>query len=79
MNWDVRQTKWFAHIYKKLHNNNAVVGDAAIKEIVNDPDIGAKKAATLLNYGSISSNVSDSSIFLVTPATKAFSLSILRP
>ena len=43
MTWDVRQTKRFARVYKKLHDNMVDDVDAAIAAVVEEPDIGEKK------------------------------------
>lgn len=47
MNWDVRQTRRFARIYKKLHDNVISEVDAAVEDVALDPDIGEKKKGDL--------------------------------
>lgn len=47
MSWEVRQTRRFARIYKKLHDNAATEVDAAIAEVARNPDIGEKKKGDL--------------------------------
>ena len=43
MSWSVRQTRRFARIYKKLHDNVVAEVDAAIETVAQNPDIGEKK------------------------------------
>ena len=47
MSWCVRQTRRFARIYKKLHNNIITEVDAAIEAVSEDPGIGEKKKGDL--------------------------------
>jgi len=47
MSWEVRQTRRFARVYKKLHTNICVDVDQAVAQIVVDPDIGVKKKVDL--------------------------------
>ncbi len=47
MTWAVRQTRRFARIYKKLHDNVAADVDTAVAAIAEDPDIGEKKKGDL--------------------------------
>ncbi|WP_306606023.1 type II toxin-antitoxin system RelE/ParE family toxin [Azonexus sp.] len=47
MTWDVRQTRRFARIYKKLHDNVAIEVDGAIDVVAVNPDIGEKKKGDL--------------------------------
>ena len=47
MNWDVRQTRRFARIYKKLHDNIVTEVDAAIEVVAASPDIGEQKKGDL--------------------------------
>ncbi len=47
MSWEVRQTRRFARIFKKLHDNVVVEVDAAIAAVAADPDIGEKKRSDL--------------------------------
>lgn len=47
MIWEVRQTRRFARVYKKLHDNVAADVDAAIDEVASNPDIGEKKKGDL--------------------------------
>ena len=42
MTWDVRQTRRFARIYKKLHDNVVTEVDGAIEVVADNPDIGEK-------------------------------------
>lgn len=44
MNWDVRQTRRFARIYKKLHDNVVTEVDTAVEAVAEDPNIGEKKS-----------------------------------
>ncbi len=45
--WKVRQTRSFARIYKKLHDNVVVDVDVAIASIQSNPDIGNRKKGDL--------------------------------
>ena len=47
MTWDVRQTRRFARIYKKLHDNVVTEVDGAIEVVADNPDIGEKKKGDL--------------------------------
>ena len=47
MNWGLRQTRRFARVYKKLHDNIVVEVDAAIDKVVQSPDIGERKKGDL--------------------------------
>jgi len=47
MNWDVRQTRRFARIYKKLHDNVAAEVDSAVEAVAQDPGIGERKKGDL--------------------------------
>jgi mRNA-degrading endonuclease RelE of RelBE toxin-antitoxin system len=47
MSWEVRQTRRFARIYKKLHDNAVAEVDAAVEAVAQDPDIGEKKKGDL--------------------------------
>ena len=47
MSWSVRQTRRFARIYKKLHDNIITEVDAAIEAVSEDPGIGEKKKGDL--------------------------------
>ncbi|WP_028874508.1 type II toxin-antitoxin system RelE/ParE family toxin [Tepidiphilus margaritifer] len=47
MSWSVRQTRRFARIYKKLHDNAVAEVDAAIETVAQNPDIGEKKKGDL--------------------------------
>ena len=47
MTWDVRQTRRFARIYKKLHDNVVTEVDGAIEVVAGNPDIGEKKKGDL--------------------------------
>jgi mRNA-degrading endonuclease RelE of RelBE toxin-antitoxin system len=47
MSWSVRQTRRFARIYKKLHDNVVAEVDAAIETVAQNPDIGEKKKGDL--------------------------------
>jgi mRNA interferase RelE/StbE len=47
MTWDVRQTRRFARIYKKLHDNVAIEVDGAIGVVAVNPDIGEKEKGDL--------------------------------
>jgi len=45
--WDVRQTRRFTRIYKKLHDNIVAEVDTAVEAVAQDPDIGEKKKGDL--------------------------------
>jgi len=47
MTWDVRQTRRFARIYKKLHDNVVTEVDGAIEVVAGNPDIAEKKKGDL--------------------------------
>ena len=47
MSWDVRQTRRFARIYKKLHDNMLAEVDAAVEAVARNPDSGEKKKGDL--------------------------------
>ena len=47
MTWEVRQTRRFARVYKKLHDNIAADVDAAVAAIAEVPNIGEKKKGDL--------------------------------
>ncbi|MFQ3216843.1 type II toxin-antitoxin system RelE/ParE family toxin [Paraperlucidibaca sp.] len=47
MTWTLQQTRRFARIYKKLHDNLIDEVDAAISTVAKDPDIGDKKKGDL--------------------------------
>jgi mRNA interferase RelE/StbE len=47
MTWALQQTRRFARIYKKLHDNLIDEVDAAISTVAEDPDIGDKKKGDL--------------------------------
>lgn len=47
MTWDVRQTRRFARIYKKLHDNVVIEVDSAIDVVAVNPDSGEKKKGDL--------------------------------
>lgn len=47
MSWEVRQTRRFARIYKKLHDNMVADVDAAVTAVAHNPDIGEKKKGDL--------------------------------
>ncbi|MBQ0713911.1 MAG: type II toxin-antitoxin system RelE/ParE family toxin [Paraperlucidibaca sp.] len=47
MTWTLQQTRRFARIYKKLHDNLIDEVDAAISTVAEDPDIGDKKKGDL--------------------------------
>lgn len=47
MSWEVRQTRRYARIYKKLHDNVVTEVDAAVAQIAKDPGIGEKKKGDL--------------------------------
>lgn len=47
MSWDVRQTRRFARVYKKLHDNVVTEVDDAIDAVAENPDIGEQKKGDL--------------------------------
>lgn len=47
MSWQVEQTKRFARIYKKLHDNIVPDVDEAVCAVADNPDIGEKKKGDL--------------------------------
>ena len=48
MNWEVRQTRRFARIYKKLTNATLIADtDAAVVYVAQDPDVGERKKGDL--------------------------------
>ncbi len=47
MIWNVHQTRRFARIYKKLHDNLATEVDVAIEVVANNPDVGERKKGDL--------------------------------
>ncbi len=47
MMWDIKQTKRFARLYKKLHDNIVVDVDEAIEKIQQNPEIGDRKMGDL--------------------------------
>ena len=47
MMWDIKQTKRFARLYKKLHDNIVVDVDSAIEKIQQNPEIGDRKVGDL--------------------------------
>lgn len=47
MTWEVRQTRRFGRIYKKLNNTIARDVDAAVAIIASDPDTGQQKKGDL--------------------------------
>ncbi len=47
MSWEVRQTRRFARIYKKLHDNAVAEVNAAVEVVAQNPDIGDKKKGDL--------------------------------
>ena len=47
MTWDVRQTRRFARVYKKLHDNMLTEVDAAVEAVACNPDSGEKKKGDL--------------------------------
>jgi mRNA interferase RelE/StbE len=47
VSWAVSQTRRFARIYKKLHDNVVSEVDAAIEAVAQDPDIGERKKGDL--------------------------------
>ncbi len=47
MSWELRQTRRFGRVYKKLPNNVVVEVDAAIDVVAQNPDVGEKKKGDL--------------------------------
>lgn len=47
MNYEVKQTRRFLRVYKKLHDNVVADVDAAIEEVAANPDLGEKKKGDL--------------------------------
>ncbi|MBB5217613.1 type II toxin-antitoxin system RelE/ParE family toxin [Parapusillimonas granuli] len=47
MSWEVRQTRRFVRIYKKLHDNAVAEVNAAVEVVAQNPDIGDKKKGDL--------------------------------
>ena len=47
MSWDVRQTRRFARVNKKLHDNMLAEVDAAVEAVACNPDSGEKKKGDL--------------------------------
>lgn len=47
MSWGLQQTRRFARVYKKLHDNLVRDVDGAISDIAKDPDIGERKKGDL--------------------------------
>ena len=47
MSWDVRQTRRFARVYKKLHDNMLAEVYAAVEAVACNPDSGEKKKGDL--------------------------------
>ena len=47
MTWEVRQTRRFARVYKKLHPSLLQAVDRAVGEIAEDPNRGEKKRGDL--------------------------------
>ena len=47
MMWDIKQTKRFSRLYKKLHDNMVVDVDDAIEKIQQNPEIGDRKVGDL--------------------------------
>lgn len=47
MTWEIRQTRRFVRIYKKLHDNVVTDVNDAIAEVAKNPDIGEKKKGDL--------------------------------
>lgn len=47
MSWEVRQTRRFARVYKKLLNNVVADVDTAVTAVAQNPDIGEKKKGDL--------------------------------
>ncbi|SIQ32222.1 ParE-like toxin of type II toxin-antitoxin system [Alkalispirochaeta americana] len=47
MNWEVRQTRRFVRVYKKLHKSLCADVNQAISDISANPDIGVQKKGDL--------------------------------
>lgn len=48
MTWEVRQTRRFARVYKKLTNASLIADtDAAVATVADNPDIGERKKGDL--------------------------------
>lgn len=48
MSWEVRQTRRFARVYKKLTNTALIADtDAAVAQVAHDPDVGERKKGDL--------------------------------
>ena len=48
MNWEVRQTRRFARVYKKLTSATLIADtDAAVATVAQDPDAGERKKGDL--------------------------------
>jgi mRNA-degrading endonuclease RelE of RelBE toxin-antitoxin system len=47
VSWELRQTRRFGRVYKKLPNNVVVEVDAAIDVVAQNPDVGEKKKGDL--------------------------------
>jgi mRNA interferase RelE/StbE len=47
MIWDVKQTKRFARLYKKLHDNIMEDVDDAVEKVQHNPEIGERKIGDL--------------------------------
>lgn len=43
MSWEVRETRRFARVYKKLQDNARADVDTAVEAVAADPDLGEKK------------------------------------
>ena len=53
MSWQVKQTRRFERVYKKLHKNVAAEVDNAVAAIAKNPDIGEQKKVILFLCGCI--------------------------
>lgn len=47
MGWEVRQTRRFGRVYKKLYRNVLVDVDEAVRVIAENPDVGERKRGDL--------------------------------
>lgn len=47
MSWEVRQTRRFARVYKKLHDRQAADVDTAIAVVAENPACGEQKKGDL--------------------------------
>lgn len=47
MSYQIRQTRRFARIYKKLHDNVIKEVDTAVQAVANNPQIGERKKGDL--------------------------------